>query len=487
VTSKVTPTKRKTSRPRKKPTNPNASTNPNAPTNPNAKSNQKSSSNKGGSSNARQSRKPSDVNTEPKNPATYLDLAQLRSSTMTDLRQLAEEFKVVDYTRLNKEELVFALLRAQAEVQGLRFSEGVLEILPDGYGFLRDKTLLPGKNDIYVSPSQIKRFGLRDGDVITGQIRPPKEEEKYFALLKVEGINFEDPEVARRRVPFGDLTPYHPTEMFHLEHDASELSTRIIDLFSPIGKGQRGLLVSPPKAGKTTLLKDIAHGLATNHPEAFLIILLVDERPEEVTDFKKSIKMGEVVSATFDQKPEIHARISELAINKARRLVEMGRDVVILMDSITRLARAYNLTISPSGKLLSGGIDPVALYKPKEFFGAARNMEEGGSLTIIATALVDTGSRLDQVVFEEFKGTGNMELVLDRNLSNKRIYPAIDIEMSGTRREELIMDEDTLKRVWILRKLIGEMGNKQDALTFIKAKMEATSDNQQFLDLMLNE
>jgi len=420
-------------------------------------------------------------------PNSYLDLTQLRATAMNDLRELAEEFKVADYTRLNKEELVFALLRAQAEDQGLRFSEGVLEILPDGYGFLRDKTLLPGKNDIYVSPSQIKRFGLKDGDIITGQIRPPKEDEKYFALLKVEGINMLDPEFARRRIPFNDLTPYHPTEMFHLEHDPSEISTRVIDLFSPIGKGQRALIVSPPKAGKTTLLKQIAEGLAANHPEAYLIILLVDERPEEVTDFKKSIKMGEVVSATFDQKPEIHTRISELAINKARRLVEMGRDVVILMDSITRLARAYNLSVSPSGKLLSGGIDPVALYKPKEFFGAARNIEEGGSLTIVATALVDTGSRLDQVVFEEFKGTGNMELVMERTLANKRIYPAVDIEMSGTRREDLIMDPDTLKRVWILRKLIGEMGSKQDALTFIKAKMEATQDNQQFLDLMMNE
>jgi len=462
------PIKRKSNRPRRKPMN-------------------NQSGAKGIPPNGRQLERDSDPRTEPQNPTTYLDLSQLRASAMPDLRQLAEEFEVLEFTRLSKEELVFALLRAQAEVQGLRFSEGVLEILPDGYGFLLDKTLLPGKNDIYVSPSQIKRFGLRDGDIITGQIRPPKEEEKYFALLKVEGINFEEPEVARKRIPFSDLTPYHPTEMYHLEHNPNELSTRIIDLFSPIGKGQRGLLVSPPKAGKTTLLKEIAHGLAANHPEVYLIILLVDERPEEVTDFKKSIKMGEVVSATFDQKPEIHTRISELAINKARRLVEMGRDVVILMDSITRLARAYNLSISPSGKLLSGGIDPVALYKPKEFFGAARNMEEGGSLTIIATALVDTGSRLDQVVFEEFKGTGNMELVLDRNLSNKRIYPALDIEMSGTRREDLIMDEDTLKRVWILRKLIGEMGNKQDALNFIKAKMEATKDNQQFLDLMLNE
>jgi len=423
----------------------------------------------------------------PRNYTTYLDLAQLRASPMPELRALAEKFQVSDYNRLSKEELVFALLRAQAEVQGLRFSEGVLEILPDGYGFLRDKTLLPGKNDIYVSPSQIKRFGLRDGDIITGQIRPPKEEEKYFALLKVEAIDLEDPEVTRRRIPFHDLTPYHPTKMFHLEHDPSEISTRIIDLFSPVGKGQRALIVSPPKAGKTTLLKQIAHGLAANHPEVYLIVLLVDERPEEVTDFKKSIRMGEVVSATFDQKPEVHTRIAELVINKARRLVEMGRDVVILMDSITRLARAYNLSVSPSGKLLSGGIDPVALYKPKEFFGAARNIEEGGSLTIIATALIDTGSRLDQVVFEEFKGTGNMELVLDRNLTNKRIFPSIDLELSGTRREELLLDEDTLKRVWILRKIIGEMTNTQESLTFIKAKMEATKDNKQFLDLMLNE
>ncbi len=419
--------------------------------------------------------------------AELLDLAQLRTTPMTELRELGEKFGLTDFTRMGKEELVFAVLRAQAEDQGMRFSEGVLEILPDGYGFLRDKTLLPGKNDIYVSPSQIKRFGLKDGDIITGQIRPPKDDEKYFALLKVEAINLNDPDVARKRIPFNDLTPYHPTELLELEHDPEENSSRIIDLFAPIGKGQRGLIVSPPKAGKTTLLKQIAAGLAANHPEVYLIILLVDERPEEVTDFKKSIKMGEVVSATFDQKPEIHTRISELVINKAKRLVEMGRDVVILMDSITRLARAYNLSTSPSGKLLSGGMDPIALYKPKEFFGAARNIEEGGSLTIIATALVDTGSRLDQVVFEEFKGTGNMELVLDRNLSNRRIYPAIDLEMSSTRREELLLEEDTLKRVWILRKLIGEMGNKQESLSFIQTKMEATKDNQQFLDLMLSE
>ncbi len=415
-----------------------------------------------------------------------LTLAELRAKSLDELKELAGEFGINGRGRMQKEELIFAILKAQAEAKGVYFAQGVLEILPDGYGFLRDETCLPGKNDIYVSPSQIKRFGLRDGDIISGEVRPPKEDEKYYALLKVSAIDFQDPETIKGRPLFEELTPLHPMEQLKLEHDPEEISTRIMDLFTPVGKGQRGLIVSPPKAGKTTLLKHIANGLAVNHPEVYLIILLIDERPEEVTDFKRSIKMGEVVAATFDQPPEVHTRVAELVIAKAKRLVEQGYDVVILMDSITRLARAYNLSISPSGKLLSGGIDPTALYKPKEFFGAARNIEEGGSLTILGTALIDTGSRLDQVVFEEFKGTGNMELVLDRNLANRRIFPAIDLELSWTRKEELLLPEDVLRKVWILRRMIAEM-DTQEALLFIKEKMEATQNNEQFLELMQNE
>lgn len=424
---------------------------------------------------------------------------------MKELREIAEQHGINGLSQMKKEELVWAILDAITQKEGLSIKDGVLEILPDGYGFLRDKSCLPGKNDIYVSPSQIKRFGLKDGDIVRGTVRPPKEDEKYYALLKVQEINFRDPEEARRRTDFSDLTPYHPTEQIRLEHDPEEFSTRIIDLFSPIGKGQRGLIVSPPKAGKTTLLKHIAHGIMSNHPEIYLIVLLVDERPEEVTDFELTLERfpgnlehsPEVVSATFDQKPEIHTRISELVIEKAKRLVEVGMDVVILMDSITRLARAYNLSITPSGKLLSGGMDPTALYKPKEFFGAARNIvdltaprdERGlpprrGSLTIIGTALVDTGSRLDQVVFEEFKGTGNMELLLDRTLANRRLFPAIDLEQSGTRKEELLLDPDVRRRVWILRKMIGDMGDKQKALAFILSEMAKTDTNEQFLNNM---
>ncbi len=413
-----------------------------------------------------------------------MDIAELKSKDMPELREIADKFGVNGRSRMRKEELVFAILRAQTEKKGLEFSDGVLEVLPDGYGFLRDKSCLPGKNDIYVSPSQIKRFSLNDGDVVSGQIRPPKNDEKYFALLKVKAINYQDPEKARERVSFGDLVPLHPSERFKLEHRPEEISTRVMDLFAPIGRGQRGLIVSPPKAGKTTLLKHIAHGLAANHPEAYLIILLIDERPEEVTDFRRSIEMGEVVAATFDQKPEKHTRVAEMVTAKAKRLVEHEYDVVILIDSITRLARAYNMTTESSGKLLSGGIDPTALYKPKEFFGAARNIENGGSLTILGTALIDTGSRLDGVVFEEFKGTGNMELVLDRGLYNKRIFPAIDLELTSTRKEELLLSERELKNIWILRKMINEMNDKQQALEFIKEKMEATKDKEQFMKLM---
>lgn len=418
---------------------------------------------------------------------TEATIAELRAMEMEQLEELAEQYGVNARTWRRKEELILAILKGQAEEKGVLFAEGVLEILPDGYGFLRDGSCLPGKNDIYVSPSQIKRFGLKNGDIVSGQIRPPKEDEKYYALIKVKAINFQDPETIRKRVDFGELTPLHPAVQLKLEHDPGEISTRIIDLFTPIGKGQRGLVVSPPKAGKTTLLKHIAHGLEANHPEVYLIVLLVDERPEEVTDFKRSVGMGEVVAATFDQPPEVHTKVAEIVIEKAKRLVEQRYDVVILMDSITRLARAYNLSMAPSGKLLSGGIDPTALYKPKEFFGAARNIEEGGSLTIIGTALIDTGSRLDQVVFEEFKGTGNMELVLDRSLADRRIFPAIDLELSWTRKEELLLPEKILKRVWILRRMIAEIGDKREALEFIKEKMEATQNNEQFLELMQNE
>jgi transcription termination factor Rho len=416
-----------------------------------------------------------------------MELTQLQKLDLEALLALAQEKKVKNAKQLPKQELVRGIMAQLARANELHTESGVLEVLPDGYGFLRDSNCLPGRNDVYVSPSQIRRFGLRDGDILAGLIRAPKNDERYFALLKVESVNDDSPDHSRRRPDFRELTPLHPNEFLMLEHDPEEISSRIIDLFSPIGKGQRGLIVSPPKAGKTTLLKQIASGINANHPDVKLFVLLVDERPEEVTDFQRSIANGEVVAATFDQEPRHHTRISELVTNRAKRLVEMGRDVVILMDSITRLARAYNLSVAPSGKLLSGGMDPTALYKPKEFFGAARNIEEGGSLTIIATALVDTGSKLDQVVFEEFKGTGNMELILDRNLSNKRIYPAIDVEPSGTRKEELLLDEKVLNRVRILRKMLGELNDSQAALEFIRNKMVATRDNEQFLELMSSD
>jgi len=416
-----------------------------------------------------------------------MELAQLRGKNIKSLRELAQELKIRNGTQFGKEELLRAIMVQLSKANELRFNDGILEILPDGYGFLRDGNCLPGRNDIYVSPSQIKRFALRGGDLVGGLIRAPKNDERYFALLKIEQINYGDPEEMRHRPEFRELTPLHPDEHLRLEHSPEDIATRIIDLFCPIGKGQRGLIVSPPKAGKTTLLKDIAKGINLNYPDVKLFVLLVDERPEEVTDFRRSIASGEVIAATFDQEPRHHTRIAELVTNRAKRLIEVGRDVVILMDSITRLARAYNLSIAPSGKLLSGGMDPTALYKPKEFFGAARNIEEGGSLTIIATALVDTGSKLDQVVFEEFKGTGNMELILDRSLSNKRIFPAIDIEQSGTRKEELLLEEKVLNRVWILRKMLAERNDSQAALELIKNKMEATKDNEQFLELMSSD
>ncbi|HEC63294.1 MAG TPA: transcription termination factor Rho [Candidatus Acetothermia bacterium] len=415
-----------------------------------------------------------------------MEMQEVLKMDLEALQELAEELGLDGTQDLAPHELQLAVMRQLAGRQEL-VAEGVLEIMPDGYGFLRGKSCLPSRNDVYVSPSQIKRFNLKVGDVVRGLVRPPKNDERYFALLRVEAVNDQDPEKVRKRIDFQQLTPLHPNEQYVLEHDPEEYSTRMIDLFAPIGKGQRGLIVSPPKAGKTTLLKHIAHGLEENYPDVRLLILLVDERPEEVTDFRRSVRRAEVVAATFDMEPHHHTRVAELVTSEAKRLVECGYDVVILMDSLTRLARAYNLSVSPSGKLLSGGIDPTALYKPKEFFGAARNIEEGGSLTIIATALVDTGSRLDQVVFEEFKGTGNMELVLNRDLSNRRIFPAIDLIQSGTRKEELLLDPDVLRRVWILRKLIAEMEEPAAALVFIKQKMEQTSTNKQFLELMNSE
>ena len=415
-----------------------------------------------------------------------MEMQEVLNMDLEGLQRLAEELGLDGAGDLSPHELQLAIMRSLAEKQEL-VAEGVLETMPDGYGFLRGKTCLPSRHDVYVSPSQIKRFNLKDGDIVRGLVRPPKNDERYFALLRVEAVNDLDPEQVRRRVDFQQLTPLHPDEQFILEHDPEELSTRMIDLFAPIGKGQRGLIVSPPKAGKTTLLKHIAAGIEENYPEVRLLILLVDERPEEVTDFRRSVRHAEVVAATFDMEPHHHTRVAELVTSEAKRLVECGYDVVILMDSLTRLARAYNLSVSPSGKLLSGGIDPTALYKPKEFFGAARNIEEGGSLTIIATALIDTGSRLDQVVFEEFKGTGNMELVLNRDLANRRVFPAIDLLQSGTRKEELLLAPDVLRRVWILRKLISEMDDPGAALMFIKEKMEQTSTNKQFLELMNSE
>ena len=416
-----------------------------------------------------------------------MEVRELREKTIDELLELTERLELKNNKQSGKDDLLRQVMTHQARAHELHFTDGILELHPDGYGFLRGDSCLPGRTDVYVSPSQIKRFALRDGDLITGMIRAPKNEERYFALQKAENVNGIDPDESRRRVQFKDLIPLHPDEMYRLEHDPEEISTRIIDLFCPIGKGQRGLIVSPPMAGKTTLLKQIANGINANYPNVTLFVLLVDERPEEVTDFERSVPNGEVVAATFDQEPRHHTRIAELVTDRAKRLVELGKDVVVLMDSVTRLARAYNLSIPASGKLLSGGMDPSALYKPKEFFGAARNIENGGSLTIIATALIDTGSKLDQVVFEEFKGTGNMQLILDRNMSNKRIFPAIDVEQSATRKEELLLGEKELNRVWILRKMMAELNDPQAAMEFIKGKMEATKDNDQFLELMSSD
>ena len=414
----------------------------------------------------------------------FMNLTELKEKKIGELTGLARDFNIEGAAGLRKQELIFAILQAQTEKNGFIYGEGVLEILPDGFGFLRcpDYNYLPGPDDIYVSPSQIRRFSLRTGDTVSGQIRPPKEGERYFALLKVESINFEDPESTRDKILFDNLTPLYPDQRLELETGPENFSGRIMDLMTPIGKGQRGLIVAAPRTGKTMLLQSLANSVVTNHPEVVLIVLLIDERPEEVTDMQRSVK-AEVVSSTFDEQAQRHVQVAEMVLEKAKRLVEHKRDVVILLDSITRLARAYNTVVPPSGKILSGGVDSNALHRPKRFFGAARNIEEGGSLTIIATALIDTGSRMDEVIFEEFKGTGNMEIHLDRKLVEKRIFPSIDINRSGTRKEELLMHQDDLNRVWILRKLLSPL-NPIDSMEFLLEKMRGTKGNAEFLASM---
>jgi transcription termination factor Rho len=413
-----------------------------------------------------------------------MNLKELKSKKISELTTMAKHLGLEGVSGMRKQELIFSLLQTEIEKNGSIYGEGVLEILPDGFGFLRapDYNYLPGPDDIYVSPSQIRRFNLRTGDTIAGQIRPPKDSERYFALLKVEAINYEDPEGSREKILFDNLTPLYPDERIKLETEAEEYTTRVMDLLTPIGKGQRGLIVSPPRAGKTVILQQIANSIAVNHKEVILIVLLIDERPEEVTDMERTVK-GEVVSSTFDEPATRHIQVAEMVLEKAKRLVECGRDVVILLDSITRLARAYNTVVPPSGKVLSGGVDSNALHRPKRFFGAARNIEEGGSLTVIATALIDTGSRMDEVIFEEFKGTGNMEIYLDRKLSDRRIFPAIDINRSGTRKEELLLDKKDLNRIWILRKVLQPL-SPIDAMEFLLEKMSETKSNPDFLDSM---
>jgi transcription termination factor Rho len=413
-----------------------------------------------------------------------MNIVELKEKKIGELTEMAKDFKIEGAAGLRKQELMFALLQAQIEKDGLIYGQGTLEILPDGFGFLRSPhyNYLPGPDDIYVSPSQIRRFNLKTGDTVSGQIRQPKETERYFALLKVEAINFEDPEIAREKILFDNLTPLYPDEKMMLETDPENYSTRILDLMTPIGFGQRGLIVSPPRSGKTMLLQAIANSVIKSHKDIIPFVLLIDERPEEVTDMDRSVD-AEVISSTFDEPAERHVQVAEMVIEKAKRLVEHKKNVVILLDSITRLARAYNSVMPPSGKILSGGVDSNALHRPKRFFGAARNIEEGGSLTVIATALVDTGSRMDEVIFEEFKGTGNMELQLDRKLSDRRLYPAIDINRSGTRKEELLLDKEVLNRIWILRKLLATL-NPVDSLEFLLDKMSGTKDNKSFLDAM---
>ncbi|HEY8477078.1 MAG TPA: transcription termination factor Rho [Chloroflexota bacterium] len=408
-----------------------------------------------------------------------MNIAELEAKTRDELQDLARELGLQSVAGLRKQELIYRVLQAQSEQQGNIFTGGILDITDEGYGFLRGERYLPGPNDVYVSQTQIRRFGLRTGDMVTGQVRPPKETEKYFGLLRIEAVNGLDPEVARKRPHFDSLTPIFPQELINLETVPSNLTQRLINLVAPIGRGQRGLIVSPPKAGKTTVLKHIANGITTNYRDIHLMVVLIGERPEEVTDMKRSVE-AEVVSSTFDEPVEDHTAVAEMALNRAKRLVECGKDVVVLLDSITRLTRAYNLAVPPSGRTLSGGIDPVALYPPKRFFGAARNVEEGGSLTIIATCLVDTGSRMDDVIYEEFKGTGNMELHLDRKLGERRIFPAIDVLRSGTRREELLLDEVTLRQVWTMRRMLAQIGSS-DAIEALLNRMAKTANNREFL------
>lgn len=413
-----------------------------------------------------------------------MNISELESKTSAELQEIAKELEISGASRLRKKELIIEILKAQTEQEGLIFTRGILEILPEGYGFLRLQNYTPSSEDVYVSPSQIRRLNLRTGDLILGQVRRPKESERYHALLRVLAVNMVDPEAAARRPYFDDLTPVYPSERIHLETTASEIATRLIDIMAPIGKGQRGLIVSPPKAGKTTLLKKVANAITTNHPEVELMVLLVDERPEEVTDMQRSVQ-GEVISSTFDLPPENHVRVADIALERAKRLVEHGRDVAILLDSITRLARAHNLVVPPSGRTLTGGVDPAALRRPKQFFGAARKLEEGGSLTILATALIDTGSRMDDVIYEEFKGTGNMELHLDRKLAERRIFPAVDINRSGTRKEELLLTDKELEMVWILRKALGSLGTAETTDLLID-RLTHTRNNQEFTDLILH-
>jgi len=414
----------------------------------------------------------------------FMDIAELKKLKISELTGLAQEMNIPSYSGLRKQELIFRILEAQTQKDGNIFSEGVLEILPDGYGFLRSSgtNYLPGPDDIYISPSQIKRFSLRTGDMVSGQMRPPKDNERFFALIKVEAVNYENPELAKSKILFDNLTPLYPDKRINLEVDAKDYTTRIMDILTPIGKGQRGLIVAQPRTGKTIILQKIANSITKNHPEITLIVLLIDERPEEVTDMERSVK-AEVISSTFDEPAERHVQVAEMVLEKSKRLVEYGHDVVILLDSITRLARAHNVVIPHSGKILSGGVDSNALHRPKRFFGAARNVEEGGSLTVIATALIDTGSRMDEVIFEEFKGTGNMEIQLNRQLSDRRIFPAIDINKSGTRKEELLQESQELNRVWILRKLLNEL-TMTEAMEFLLDKMRVTKNNKEFLNSM---
>jgi transcription termination factor Rho len=413
-----------------------------------------------------------------------ISLAELKDKNITDLAKIAKELNIPGASGMRKQELIFQILRAQTEKNGLIFSEGVLECLPDGFGFLRapEYNYLPGPDDIYVSPSQIRKFDLRTGDTVSGQVRPPKDGERYFALIKVEAVNFEDPEVTRNKIFFDNLTPLYPQERIRLETTKENLTGRVLDMLCPVGKGQRGLIVAPPRTGKTMMLQSLANSITANHPEIALIVLLIDERPEEVTDMQRTVK-GEVISSTFDEPPQRHIQVAEMVLEKAKRLVEHKRDVVILLDSLTRLGRAYNAVTPPSGKVLSGGIDANALQRPRRFFAAARNVEEGGSLTIMATALIDTGSRMDDVIFEEFKGTGNMEINLDRKLVDKRVFPTIDINRSGTRKDELLLPPDELNRIWVLRKVLSPLSTVE-AMELLLGRLSKTKNNAEFLASM---